>query len=257
MGGNGSDFGYGLTTSSGNIYTTGYFSATADFDPDAGTADLISIGDKDGFIQKLSCADTNSVLLEIEACALYHFDGADFDTSGVYTWKKINTSGCDSIVQLQLTVHHIEEPVITINTFELGTAIAYTSYQWIKNGAPIAGATQSTYQVHENAAYQVAVTDANGCTDTSAIYTVTNTSVDGVAAWSDYIFLYPNPATNKITIKSPFPVQSVLTGIDGRELSELTISNSISIAHLPAGIYLLRIMDQDNHLLTVKKITKE
>jgi hypothetical protein len=40
--------------SSGNVYTTGYFKSTADFDPDAGTQDLTSAGSDDVFVSKLN-----------------------------------------------------------------------------------------------------------------------------------------------------------------------------------------------------------
>jgi hypothetical protein len=57
MGGVGSDEGNGIIVdANGNVYTTGYFIGTADFDPGAGTFNLVSAGFWDIFISKL---DTN------------------------------------------------------------------------------------------------------------------------------------------------------------------------------------------------------
>jgi hypothetical protein len=54
IGGIGTDSGYSITVDTdGNVYTTGYFNDTADFDPGAGTSNLTSAGSNDMFISKL------------------------------------------------------------------------------------------------------------------------------------------------------------------------------------------------------------
>lgn len=44
-----------------NVYTTGYFNGTADFDPSAATFDLTAIGSYDVFVQKIMQADNVSI----------------------------------------------------------------------------------------------------------------------------------------------------------------------------------------------------
>ena len=57
MGGIGGEEGYSIDLDgSGNVYTTGYFQGTVDFDPGAGTFNLTSAGSGDIFISKLDAA---------------------------------------------------------------------------------------------------------------------------------------------------------------------------------------------------------
>ena len=54
MGGKGIDQAMGIAVdSSGNVYTTGYFQGTADFDPGSGSHNLTSAGNSDIFVEKL------------------------------------------------------------------------------------------------------------------------------------------------------------------------------------------------------------
>jgi hypothetical protein len=57
MGGTSVEIGFGIAVDgSGNVYTTGYFSGSADFDPGAGTYNLTTVGFSDIFISKLDAA---------------------------------------------------------------------------------------------------------------------------------------------------------------------------------------------------------
>ena len=56
-GGTGSDLAYPIVTdASGNVYVAGLFSGTADFDPSAGTFNLVSVGLNDMFVWKLDAS---------------------------------------------------------------------------------------------------------------------------------------------------------------------------------------------------------
>ncbi len=61
MGGTGRDLGHCVTTDKeGNVYTTGWFVDTVDFDPGIDTLELVSVGEQDAFLQKM---DSNGRLL--------------------------------------------------------------------------------------------------------------------------------------------------------------------------------------------------
>jgi hypothetical protein len=54
IGGTDRDVGYGIDVdATGNVYVTGYFNGTVDFDPGAGTSNLTSAGQTDSFVLKL------------------------------------------------------------------------------------------------------------------------------------------------------------------------------------------------------------
>ena len=80
MGGIYNDQGQSITTSaSGNVYVTGYFNDTADFDPDTATFNLTSNGINDFFIQKL---DTGGNLIWAKSMGgAYNDQGRSITTS--------------------------------------------------------------------------------------------------------------------------------------------------------------------------------
>jgi hypothetical protein len=71
-------------------------------------------------------------------------------------------------------------------------------------------------------------------------------------------FLYPNPASDNITIQLSKAGKTVVTlyNITGREVlntvKENGFSFTISVAEMPAGIYLLKLQSEDGNIITKK-----
>jgi hypothetical protein len=178
------------------------------------------------------------------------------DNSGTISVMAVRCDDTTHFTPLNVYVQ-VLDPVITVNEFVLGTAAPYPTYQWMLNGTPINGATNATYTVTVNGAYQVIVS-ANGCTDTSAVYNVTNvTGINTVNSLANLISVYPNPATDMVTIISPVPVNADIADIEGRVISSVKNTNKLSLSSLTNGIYLLRITDKQGTLIKVEKVVKQ
>jgi hypothetical protein len=88
MGGIVYDYGYGIALdSSGNVYTTGLFGETADFDPDSvNTSNLTSVGGSDVFVSKLDNSGNFVWAKRMGGTDYDHGSGIAVDSNGsVYT----------------------------------------------------------------------------------------------------------------------------------------------------------------------------
>jgi len=87
MGGTSVDYGHSITTDAdGNVYTTGFFGDTADFDPGAGTTNLTSVAYDDIFIQKLSQCNVDVSLTITDPTITANASGAS------YQWLDCNNN---------------------------------------------------------------------------------------------------------------------------------------------------------------------
>lgn len=94
MGGTSLDNGLSITVdASGNVYTTGYFQGTADFDPGAGTTNLTSFGGTDIFISKVNSSGNFVWAKQIGGASGDVGRSIKVDASGnVYTTGQFNGS---------------------------------------------------------------------------------------------------------------------------------------------------------------------
>jgi hypothetical protein len=96
------------------------------------------------------------------------------------------------------------------------------------------------------------VTDANGCSDTSAAQPVT-LSVGNIPS-NEQIRLYPNPATSVLHIDAPVAVNIAIYGIDGRKVIDQQNATTVDISRLAAGTYQMKLTDKDGNAISTEKL---
>ncbi len=182
-------------------------------------------------------------------------------SSGTYTDIIPNAAGCDSTITITLTILTIDINVLqngaSLTSWAIGAA-----YQWLDCGngfASIPGANSQTFFPTVNGSYAVQVSK-NGCTDTTACYTVTGI---GVAENTDESLLavYPNPAKNFTVLqlhKNYKQLNVSVVGVTGQTLAAFSAQNTSTLEmnfNLPRGLYFLNITADGKQF--VKKLLVE
>jgi len=207
IGGLGQDYAYSSAIdASGNIYTTGYFETTADFNPGIGNFILISNGDYDAFILKL-------------------------DLNGDFVWAK-SMGGIFSDQGQSISVTSSNELYIT-GTFSDNSSF-FDSY----------------------------TLSANGETDVF-IVKMGNQSVGIKENVGNYVIeIYPNPSNGNFYIESSKLIENRRIEIYnslGVLVQEETVDQNISHVYLsgyPRGLYFLKVFSKDD-LVASKKVLIE
>ncbi|RYM33807.1 T9SS type A sorting domain-containing protein [Brumimicrobium glaciale] len=139
--------------------------------------------------------------ITVEACNSYTWaeNGQTYSETGNYVHAINNSTNCDSILTLELTIENINSQIsYSGNGGTLASYSGYTSYQWIDcdNGdAPISGATNATYTPAVNGNYAVIITSGN-CTVTSNCLRIGNVGLENNAI--EQVTVYPNPSKGKV-----------------------------------------------------------
>lgn len=101
----------------GNIFTSGYFSLTIDFDPDAAIYNLTAAGSSDAFVHKYNnCGTTNYA--SYTACDSIVLFGITYTQSGTYTQLFPNPNGCDSILMMTIQLTPPVNTTLTVSSCE-------------------------------------------------------------------------------------------------------------------------------------------
>jgi hypothetical protein len=184
------------------------------------------------------------------ACNDYTWNGITYTQSGLYSASLSNVSGCDSIVNLDLTILTNPTPPTVYLTNEVNLYTdnqANSTYQWIlcSDNQIIPNETQSSLTAPFNGIFGVIVTNSCGA-DTSDCISVENV---GISEVENTIEIYPNPLKDVIIITglSEFNAYYQIFDLTGRCVYSGNIDSSknfIDLSFLLNGSYSLRFLDK-------------
>lgn len=182
------------------------------------------------------------------------------EESGAYTVSGAPEVCPDFINQLGVEVSFevLEIPPFEIiqNDNELSVSEGI-SWQWYYNGSLSLGATDSILNTALSGTYSVEVNFGNGCVLMSAPITIDFTGIPQHSALE--ALLYPNPAKDWVQLPSmenPW-LNAEILDFSGRRLEALEApAKGVSVGHLPAGLYFIRLRDsgQNTYLYKMVKI---
>jgi hypothetical protein len=175
-------------------------------------------------------------------------------TNGNYSVAVANVGCIDTSSNITVIVDTLPVPVITRSGILLHTT-TFSSYQWYKNGVAIPGATNENYTATVNAQYTVYVTDAHGCSGTSAAVNLNGLNVNNTANSSD-ISLYPNPATSTLYIDAPIKVTAIIYTMDGKEVFRQAEAKQLDLRNLPNAAYMVKLVDENGQPVKMARIVK-
>lgn len=201
------------------------------------------------------CAGNTITLNAQNAGASYLWSNAattqtiNVGTSGTYivTVTANNCKGRDTIqvVVNPLPVVHLGNDTTIASGFTLilNAGNSGASFVWST------GATTQTLNVTTSGIYSVAVTNSNGCIGKDTIkVTIGGTGIASVQSSGNMLTVYPNPATEMITVDMDEPsllhTEAKLFDAYGRVVSTMKLdakTQQWSLSGLAPGIYLLRL----------------
>jgi hypothetical protein len=174
---------------------------------------------------------------------------------GSYNVEITNSTGTRMLVAT--TVVGPPDPIISMAAGHILYTGSFVTYQWLKDSVLIPGETSSVLTSTGYGTYQVIVSDANGCTDTSLAFVDTTwLAVNDLSYTGVDVSIFPNPATTTVHVESSVHVNAVITTADGKVMMRKDDARLLDVSSLTPGLYLISIYDQYNTLVKTARFVK-
>lgn len=170
-----------------------------------------------------------------------------------YSVQVVFENGCTFVsAPFAVTTLPLPNPSIVVDGPQLSTADEHASYQWLRDGQPISGATGRTYIATSNGHYSVVVTSSLGCSGTSETVDVTSLGVEEIGSIGGAISITPQPARDRaivtLTLEREAHLEIVMRNVGGQVVSRIgdeahagTYRREIATGALPAGSYFITV----------------
>lgn len=234
----------------------------------ADKVDLKCFGDTTGAIDILNAEDYETIMIDGED------NGMDNLNAGTYTILATTSYGCETETSVSILSPNLLETTTLAITNEsiLGFEDGMISIDitggvepylltWSKDGETITLTSESITELSAGE-YQCEIIDANGCITQSDIITIEMgivSSTDDIELDGDILTIYPNPATDMISIEmsdTDLEVKQVnILDFSGKlQYENYEINKPISVANWSEGIYLIQVITDKGKV--VKRLVK-
>ncbi len=252
-----------------NLYISGGFSGTTDFDPGASMVNHTSTDNfDDAYVVVLDLngiyqtsftfgttsddrAESISVVNSDEYYIAGYFNGTvDFNpASGNYP---ITSNGSADNFVARFGTCSLDLSVSTSGT-TLTANQSGAVYAWMDcNTFSNIGVTTQSLTPASDGDYAVIITQG-GCIDTTTCHQVIGVGIDEIN--TAILALYPNPATANLTIKTTEIINGISIYNATGQLVQSEIKNTFSVENLPAGIYFLEVKTESG--ISTARFVKE
>ena len=152
-----------------------------------------------------------------------------------------------SCINISVSVIPIDSSV-TVSGTTITAVSSGGTYEWLNCStgfSVISGETAQSFTAPANGSYAMKISE-NGCIDTSSCYTFTTVGVD--QNYNSEFSIFPNPATDFVTIKLAYAENTIIRIIDTKGIEQGMINTSgkasilLDLSNLDTGIYIIQVI---------------